>query len=26
LSHFARSWHHASRSWGGLLVRVEVLE
>jgi len=22
LSHFVRSWHHTSRSWGGLLARV----
>jgi len=26
LSHFARSWHHVSHSWGGLLVPVGVLE
>jgi len=26
LSHFARSWHHASRSWGGLPAPVGVLE
>ena len=25
LSHFARSWHHALHSWGGLLAPVRVL-
>jgi len=26
LSHFAKCWHHASHSWGGLLALAGVLE